>query len=102
MNITLSIPDWLARELSRYPKHLPTHEDRMRMIIHFSKLNFEYGTSGPFAAGVFGQNTGKLISIGVNIVVPSNCSSAHAEIMALSTTQKKLETFDLVCLHMDL
>ncbi len=95
MNITLSTPDWVTRELSRYPEHLLTHEDRMRMIIHFSKLNFEYGTGGPFAAGVFEQNTGKLISIGVNIVVPSNCSSAHAEIMALSIAQKKLETFDL-------
>ncbi len=95
MNITLSIPDWVARELSRYPKHLPTHEDRMRMIIHFSKLNFEYGTGGPFAAGVFEQNTGKLISIGVNIVVPSNCSSAHAEIMALSIAQQKCKIFDL-------
>ncbi len=94
-NITLSIPDWVARELSLYPKHFPTHEDRMRMIIHFSKLNFEYETGGPFAAGVFEQNTGKLISIGVNIVVPSNCSSSHAEIMALSIAQKKLETFDL-------
>ncbi|GAX62585.1 cytosine/adenosine deaminase [Candidatus Scalindua japonica] len=65
------------------------------MIIHFSKLNYKYGTGGPFAAGVFEQHTGKLISIGVNIVVPSNCSSAHAEIMALSIAQKKLKIFDL-------
>ncbi len=95
MNITLSIPDWVARELSCYPEYLLTHEDRMRMIIHFSKANFEYRTGGPFAAGVFEQNTGKLISVGVNIVVPSNCSSAHAEIMALSIAQKRRETFDL-------
>ena len=95
MDITLSMPDWVTRELSRYPKYLITHEDRMRMIIHFSRLNFEYGTGGPFAAGVFEQNTGKLISVGVNIVVPSNCSSAHAEIMVLSIAQKELETFDL-------
>jgi len=89
VDIALSIPDRVARELSRYPKHLPTHEDRMRMIIHFSKLFFEHGTGGPFAAGVFEQNTGKLIPAGVNIVIPSNCSSAHAEIMTLSIAQKK-------------
>jgi tRNA(Arg) A34 adenosine deaminase TadA len=65
------------------------------MIIRFSKLNFEHGTGGPFAAGVFEQHSGKLISLGVNRVVCSNCSSAHAEIMALSLAQKKLETFDL-------
>ncbi|KHE93486.1 MAG: nucleoside deaminase [Candidatus Scalindua rubra] len=95
MDITLSTPDWVARELSHYPELLLIHEDRMRMIIHFSRLNFEYGTGGPFAAGVFEQNTGKIISVGVNIVVPSNCSSAHAEMIALSIAQKKLETFDL-------
>ena len=58
MDITLSIPDWVARELALYPEFLFTHEDRMRMIIHFSRLNFQYGTGGPFAAGVFEQNTG--------------------------------------------
>ena len=41
------------------------------------------------------KESGKLIAMGVNRVVPSNCSSAHAEIMALSTAQKILGTFDL-------
>ena len=82
MDITLSIPDWVARELSHYPEFVITHEDRMRVIIHFSRLNFEYGTGGPFAAGLFEQISGKLIPVGLHIVVPSNCSSANAEIMA--------------------
>ncbi len=33
--------------------------------------------------------------IGVNRVVPSNISSAHAEIVALSFAQQQLKTFDL-------
>ena len=67
----------------------------MRQVIRFSRLNFERGTGGPFAAGVFERDTGKRVIIGVNRVVPSNCSSAHAEVTALSMAQQLLGTFDL-------
>ncbi|MBX3061335.1 MAG: nucleoside deaminase [Anaerolineae bacterium] len=67
----------------------------MAAVIRFSRLNFEKGTGGPFAAGVFERETGKPIVIGVNRVVPSNCSSAHAEVMTLSVAQQILGTYDL-------
>jgi tRNA(Arg) A34 adenosine deaminase TadA len=67
----------------------------MAAVIRFSRLNFEHGTGGPFAAGVFERNSGKLLVIGVNRVMASNCSSAHAEVMALSLAQKLLGTYDL-------
>jgi tRNA(Arg) A34 adenosine deaminase TadA len=70
-------------------------EDRMRQVIRFSRLNFEKGTGGPFAAGVFERDTGRRIILGVNRVVPSNCSSAHAEVTTLSLAQRLLGTFDL-------
>lgn len=95
MNITLSLPDWIAEELKRLPSHIESFEDRMRAVIRFAQLNFEKQTGGPFAAGVFERDTGKLITVGVNRVVPSQCSSAHAEVMALSVAQKILGTYDL-------
>jgi len=95
MQFTLSLPDWATEELKRLPSHFPTLEDRMREVIHFSRLNFEKGTGGPFAAGVFERDTGRLIVIGVNRVVASNCSSAHAEVMTLSLAQQILGTYDL-------
>ncbi|MCB0212352.1 MAG: nucleoside deaminase [Anaerolineae bacterium] len=67
----------------------------MAAVINFSRLNVQHQTGGPFAAGVFECDTGKLVVIGVNRVVPHNCSSAHAEVMALSLAQKLLGTFDL-------
>ncbi len=95
MEITLSLPDWVQPELDKLPTHFATVEERMAQVIHFSRLNFMYKTGGPFAAGIFERDSGKLITMGVNRVVPSSCSSAHAEIMALSVAQKKLGTFDL-------
>ncbi len=95
MEITLTMPDWAVTELQRLPAVIPSLEDRMAEVIRFSRLNFENGTGGPFAAGVFERNTGRLVVIGVNRVVASNCSSAHAEVMALSLAQKLLGTYDL-------
>jgi hypothetical protein len=80
LGITLSMPEWASRELASLPRIFPHSEDRMREVIRFSALNIHYGTGGPFAAGVFETNTGRLVAMGVNRVVHSCCSSAHAEV----------------------
>jgi tRNA(Arg) A34 adenosine deaminase TadA len=95
MRFTLTLPDWAIEEHQHFPTHMPTLEERMKAVIRFSRLNFERGTGGPFAAGVFERDTGKLVVIGVNRVVASNCSSAHAEVMTLSLAQSILGTYDL-------
>jgi tRNA(Arg) A34 adenosine deaminase TadA len=95
MDISLSLPDWVEGELKALPRQFKTTEEKMKAVIRFSRLNFERGTGGPFAAGVFERESGKLVTIGVNRVVACNCSSAHAEVMALSIAQKQLKTFDL-------
>ncbi|MBK8027173.1 MAG: nucleoside deaminase [Chloroflexi bacterium] len=95
MEITLTLPEWAVEENRLLPPVLPTVEERMAAVIRFSRLNFERGTGGPFAAGVFERDTGKPVVIGVNRVVASNCSSAHAEVMTLSVAQKLLGTYDL-------
>lgn len=95
LSLHLSLPRWATAELNALPTHLPAVDERMAAVIRFARLNVEHDTGGPFAAGVFEQYTGRLVVIGVNRVVPSNCSSAHAEVMALSLAQKILGSFDL-------
>ncbi len=94
-DFTLTMPEWSAAELARLPDRLPSIEDRMREILRFARLNVERDTGGPFAAGVFERESGRPIAIGVNRVLATGCSSAHAEVMALSLAQKALETWDL-------
>lgn len=95
LTITLALPEWTIQALEELPSHLPTPEERMAAVIDFSRKNFENNTGGPFAAGVFERDTGKVVVIGVNRVLEYGCSSAHAEIMALSLAQKMLGTYDL-------
>lgn len=95
LRFDLTLPTWAAAALGELPAHLLTLDERMAAVIDFARRNFREGTGGPFAAGVFERDSGRLVVIGVNRVVASNCSSAHAEIMALSLAQKRLGTYDL-------
>lgn len=95
MNFEVSLPQWAVEENQSLPKFIPKQEQRMRAVIRFAEINFEQKTGGPFAAGIFETKSGAVVGIGVNRVVPSNNSSAHAEIVAISLAQKKLATFDL-------
>ncbi len=92
---TLDLPLWAHNELQHLPAVIPQLEDRMEAVLRFARLNTEHESGGPFAAGVFERDSGKLIIIGVNRVIPLNCSSAHAEITALTLAQQILGTYDL-------
>ena len=90
----LSLPDWASESLAAAPV-LFEDEARMRWVIELSRTNFEQDTGGPFAAAVFEEATGRVVSLGVNRVVPGSCSSAHAEVMALSLAQQAIGGHDL-------
>ncbi len=95
LRFTLDLPAWAVAELNALPTHLATPEERMAAVLKFAQINFQQGTGGPFAAGVFERDTGRLVVIGVNRVLASNCSSAHAEVMAISLAQQLLGVYDL-------
>jgi tRNA(Arg) A34 adenosine deaminase TadA len=91
----LNLPGWADDALARAPQTFPDAAARMRWVIELSRTNFERDTGGPFAAAVFEEATGRVVSIGVNRVVAGRCSSAHAEVMALSLAQRALGVHDL-------
>jgi tRNA(Arg) A34 adenosine deaminase TadA len=96
MGFELTLPEWAAAELAgATARRYATLEERMRLVIALARTNFERDTGGPFAAAVFEQATGRLVAAGVNRVVPMGCSSAHAEVMALSLAQRAVGTHDL-------
>jgi len=92
---SLELPQWAIDKQENLPLYIESEEERMRIIIDFSRENFKRETGGPFAAGVFEKKTGKRIVVGVNRVMPERCSTAHAEVMAISLAQQILGTFDL-------
>jgi tRNA(Arg) A34 adenosine deaminase TadA len=93
--ISLTLPDWVDIFLNSKPDTFEAIEDRMRFVIELSRQNVLHKTGGPFGAAIFEQVSGRLVSVGINRVVPLSCSLAHAEMMAFTFAQKKLQTFNL-------
>jgi tRNA(Arg) A34 adenosine deaminase TadA len=67
----------------------------MAFVIELARHNVANETGGPFGAAVFDLGSGRVLAAGVNVVVPAQCSSAHAEVVALSLAQKALNSHDL-------
>lgn len=93
--IEIKLPDWIDTFISNQPAYMPSIEERMSFVIETSQLNVSNGTGGPFAAAIFESESGKLISLGVNLVTSEALSVLHAEIVAFVLAQKKIGTYDL-------
>ena len=93
--LEIRLPDWVSPLLVQEGRCFETREARMALAIRLASINTERETGGPFGAAVFEIGSGKLVSAGVNVVVPSHCSIAHAEMVAISLAQQALATNDL-------
>jgi tRNA(Arg) A34 adenosine deaminase TadA len=93
--VRVVLPGWVPAMLERHRGPFAAAEERMRLTIALARGNVERSTGGPFGAAVFERESGVLIAVGVNCVVAQHCSSAHAEIMALSLAQRRLGTYTL-------
>ena len=92
-SLHLTLPMWVHDHVDAQRSY-PDAESRIALAIQLSRWNIEQGTGGPFGAAVF-SGAGQLVGVGVNRVVPHNCSAAHAEVMALTTSQQRLQRYRL-------
>lgn len=92
--ISFQLPTWVANYAAT-GEVIDSLEGRMTFVLGAVERNIREQTGGPFAAGVFEIDTGRLIALGVNLVVPTGLSMLHAEMVALSLAQQRLATHDL-------
>ncbi|PWK88531.1 nucleoside deaminase [Fulvimonas soli] len=88
LQIHLTLPPWIGEVADERRRYL-TDEERVGLAIALARENVARGHGGPFGAAVFNQD-GRLVSAGVNRVVPQACSVAHAEMMAYMAAQQRL------------
>ncbi|WNM60488.1 nucleoside deaminase [Candidatus Nitrospira neomarina] len=91
----LELPAWVADYLVQQPETYPTQDSRMDLVIKLAQLNIQYGTGGPFGAGVFRLDTQELVAPGVNLVLSSKSSMAHAEVVAILMAQQLVGSHNL-------
>ena len=98
-SVSLSLPDWVADMEPVLRENHPTDADKMRLAVSLSACNVAAQTGGPFGAAIFDSETGSVISIGVNRVVPLHNSTAHAEMMAFMLAQYRMQNHRLNATH---
>ncbi|MCD6526184.1 MAG: nucleoside deaminase [Desulfuromonas sp.] len=89
LSFSLQLPTWVT-EIVGDTAYCPQPEQRMQLVLELVDRTIDERFGGPFAAAVFDQHSGLLISAAINLVLPCHCSSAHAEIVALSFAQQQL------------
>lgn len=92
--VSLRLPGWVEGVVGRRLVY-PRPEDRMELAVRLARENARRGTGGPFGAAVFESDSGRLVAPGVNLVVGSGNSVAHAETVALMVAQRIVGNFDL-------
>ena len=92
--ITLDLPQWID-DVVDWNKVYHSDDEKMALAVELSKQNVLRGTGGPFGSAIFDINSGKLLSVGVNRVMPLHNSTAHGEMMAIMLAEHKLQCFSL-------
>jgi tRNA(Arg) A34 adenosine deaminase TadA len=85
--LLIELPAWIDETVASFAPALVDDEARMALTIRLSAENVARG-GGPFAGAVFLEE--RLLAVGVNLVLQSGFSIAHAEIIALMRAQAAL------------
>jgi tRNA(Arg) A34 adenosine deaminase TadA len=89
------LPAWVEQFLAAQETHFPTPAQQMALVVALSERNVEEGTGGPFAAGVFELDGGRLVAPGINLVHREQCAVLHAEVVAVMLAQRRVGHYDL-------
>jgi tRNA(Arg) A34 adenosine deaminase TadA len=92
--VRIALPEWVD-SIVDWNSRYPDDESRMRVAIALAGENVRRRAGGPFGAAIFEEDTGRLVSVGINRVVPENNSSLHAEIIAFMMAQRRVGSYTL-------
>ncbi|MDW8293704.1 MAG: nucleoside deaminase, partial [Anaerolineae bacterium] len=92
LGFALALPEWAAG--LPFDAAFPGAATKVELAIRLAEENVRHGSGGPFGAAIFDERD-RLVAVGVNRVLPSGISLAHAEIMAIGCAQRRLGRFRL-------
>jgi tRNA(Arg) A34 adenosine deaminase TadA len=92
--VRIALPDWVDRAVD-WERSYRDDASRMRLAISLSSENVRHRTGGPFGAVIVEEETGRLVAVGMNQVVPLNNAILHAEIVAFMFAQQRVGSYTL-------
>lgn len=94
LSFAITLPTWV-RSVIDFDQVYESDEDKMDLANALAMGNVAHQTGGPFGAAIFEEATHRLIAPGVNLVVPQNNPTAHAEIVAMGLAGELLGRYDI-------
>jgi tRNA(Arg) A34 adenosine deaminase TadA len=91
--LRIALPEWVD-DVVDWSRACHDDEARMRLAIALATENVQRG-GGPFGAVIVEEESGRLVSVGVNRVVPENNSILHAEVLAFMMAQRRAGSYTL-------
>jgi tRNA(Arg) A34 adenosine deaminase TadA len=92
--LCIALPDWVD-EVVDWERPYQNDETGMRLAITLARENVQRGTGGPFGAVIVEEESGRLVSVGMNRVIPQNNSILHAEMIAFMMAQRRVGSYTL-------
>lgn len=92
--LRIALPEWI-NDVVDWRRPYRDDETRMRLAITLAAENVQRRTGGPFGAVIVEDESGRLVSVGVNRVVPENNSILHAEPIAFMMAQRRVGSYTL-------
>ncbi|MGH7504091.1 MAG: nucleoside deaminase, partial [Longimicrobiales bacterium] len=74
--VRIACPSWVADSVD-FDRSYDDDESRMRVAVGLARENVLRTTGGPFGAAIFESASGRLIAVGVNLVVPFSNAILH-------------------------
>lgn len=94
MTVLIDLPAWVD-ELLAGRTRFSDDTAKMTLALELARYNVRHATGGPFGAAIFDRLDGRLVSVGMNLVVPANNSVLHAELVAIMQAESRLASYTL-------
>lgn len=92
--ISFEYPDWVNDSID-WERGYGTDSERMALAIGLARRNVIEQTGGPFGAIIVESESGRLVGVGVNLVVRNHNSVLHGEVVAIMSAQSRLRSYTL-------
>jgi len=93
-SVTVTLPSWVDSFVD-WDKVYATDDEKMSLAIQLSLQNVKEKTGGPFGSAIFDKKSGKVLGVGVNLVMLLGNSTLHGEIVAIMMAEKSVNSYTL-------
>jgi tRNA(Arg) A34 adenosine deaminase TadA len=92
--LQITYPSWVEGAVD-WARPYDTDEAKMGVAVEMSRQNVLRQTGGPFGAAVFEEESGRLVAVGMNLVVAHHNCLLHAEVVAFMMAQACVGAYTL-------